>query len=130
MQMMWEGEERTSSESLMHLGFYFPPHGISAYLSEYLSSGEMIRLQRSLKWSSLAYANIEDVRRAQADTSHTMDCHGFEQIPQGFQTIFVESERRLKLVVYNNMFSAEQSLYLLVLHALKFLLGHDTERRL
>jgi hypothetical protein len=55
MQMIWVGEEQRASESPMHLGFYFHPCDIFAYLSEYLSNGEMIQLQKSLKWSSLSH---------------------------------------------------------------------------
>ena len=104
---MWEGEGWTASESPMHLGFYFPLCDILTHPSEYLSSDEMIQLQRSLKWSSLSQINIASVRRAQADNPLTMYRHRFEQVPQGFQTVFIESEHRLELVVYNNMFSVE-----------------------
>jgi hypothetical protein len=80
----------------------------------------MIRLQRSFQLSNLAHN--QDVRTQQERASHTMNCHIFVQVPQCFQTLFVKSECRLKLVMYHNMFLAEYCLYLLVTLFLEFLL--------
>jgi len=80
----------------------------------------MIRFQRSFELSNLVHN--QDVRTQQEHASHTMNRHRLVQVPQHFQTLFVKSECRLKLVMNHNMFLAEYCLYLLVILVLEFLL--------